>query len=307
MTMDLALVGIGKIARDQHIPALSRSPDFRLAAVASRNAELGGVASFRSLAELLEARPDIPAVSLATPPQVRFDDARRAILAGRHVMLEKPPGKTLSEVEELARLARARGVTLFATWHSRHAAAVGPARDWLAGREIRAVDIAWLEDVRQWHPGQEWIWQPGGLGVFDPGINALSVLSAILPDPVHLAEAELEFPENRATPIAARLVFSHPAGIPVTARFDWREAGPPRWQIVIDTDQGRAVLDRGGAVLRLGPRVLAEGPDSEYPALYARFAALIARSESEVDLSPMRHVADAFLIGRHVATARFDW
>ncbi len=39
--------------------------------------------------------------------------------------------------------------------------------------------------------------EPGGLGVIDPGINALSIVTAILPKPVHLVSAELEFPEGR--------------------------------------------------------------------------------------------------------------
>ena len=46
---------------------------------------------------------------------------------------------------------------------------------WSSGR------IIWKEDVHHWHPGQRWIWEPGGFGVFDPGINALSVLTEILP------------------------------------------------------------------------------------------------------------------------------
>ncbi|RAG46972.1 gfo/Idh/MocA family oxidoreductase, partial [Burkholderia multivorans] len=85
------------------------------------------------------------------------------------------------EVAALEALARSRGLTLFATWHSRCASAVEPARAWLATREIRAVQVRWKEDVRRWHPGQQWIWEPGGLGVFDPGINALSIVTRILP------------------------------------------------------------------------------------------------------------------------------
>src|SRR5699024_2048398 len=121
--------------------------------------------------------------------------------AGRDVLLEKPPGASVAEVMALDRLARDKACVLYATWHSRHAAGVGPARDWLAGRRILGGRITWREDVRRWHPGQDWIWQAGGLGVFDPGINALSVLTAILPVEVFVGAAELEFPANRDTPI----------------------------------------------------------------------------------------------------------
>ncbi|GIT87344.1 Gfo/Idh/MocA family protein [Roseobacter sp. OBYS 0001] len=307
MPHSIALVGIGKIARDQHIPAIAGNADFTLSATASRNAEVGGITAYRSLADLLQAAPDITCVSLATPPQVRYGDARRALEAGRHVMLEKPPGATLSEVQALERLAAEKGVTLFATWHSRHAASVAATRDWLADRKIQRLHIDWREDVRHWHPGQDWIWEAGGLGVFDPGINALSVLTAILPEPVHLQKATLSFPANRDTPVAVDLTFEPLGGAPITAAFDWLEQGPPKWNIHIDTDAGNAILSEGGARLTIDGHETSAGEDQEYPALYARFAELIAAGTREVDLSPMTHVADAFTLGRRVITAPFEW
>lgn len=187
----VGIVGLGKIARDQHLPAIAASPDLALAAVASRHAHADGVPGYADLETMLSAEPGLEAVALCQPPQVRHAAARAAIAAGRHVFLEKPPGATLSEVDDLARAADAAGVTLFASWHSRFAAGVEPARAWLADKTITGVDIRWMEDVRQWHPGQDWIWQPGGLGVFDPGINALSILTTLLPCPVWLEDALL--------------------------------------------------------------------------------------------------------------------
>lgn len=303
----IAIVGLGKIALDQHIPSISGNPSFELAATASRNAQMGGVEGYGDLASLLAARTDISCISLCTPPQVRYADARRALLAGRHVMLEKPPGATLSEVYGLMDLAAAQGVTLFATWHSRYAAAVAAAKDWLQGKSINRVEVIWKEDVRRWHPGQEWIWQPGGMGVFDPGINALSVLTVIYPRRLHLSQAELYFPANRDTPIAADLVFTDPLGSGVTAAFDWRQEGPQTWDIVIETSEGNAVLSEGGAVLTLGGTEVCAGQDQEYRQLYARFCDLLANGASDVDLSPMLQVADAFTLGCRKVVEPFNW
>jgi D-galactose 1-dehydrogenase len=307
MARKIAIVGVGKIARDQHLPAIAGNPDFELAATASRNAAVDGVDAFRDLRSLLDARPDIRCVSLCTPPQARYPDARLALEAGCHVMLEKPPGATLSEVHELIALAKARGVTLSATWHSRHAAAVAATRDWLADKKIRAVEVTWKEDVRRWHPGQEWIWHPGGLGVFDPGINAFSVLTAIFPRALHLFRADLLFPANRETPIAASLEFRDPGGAEVRAEFDWRQEGPQSWDIRIVTETGEALLGQGGARLTVDGAELAAGPDREYPGLYARFAELVRTGASDADLTPMRLAADAFTLGRRIAVEPFDW
>jgi len=305
MSEPIALLGIGKIARDQHIPAIAESSGFALAATVSRSGGVDGVENHNDIAGLLAARPDIRAVSLCMPPVPRFDIATAALAAGKHVMLEKPPGATVSEVLKLERLGRAKGVTLFATWHSRHAAGVAQARAYLRDAQIRYVQIDWKEDVRRWHPGQDWIWQAGGLGVFDPGINALSIMTEILPNPVHLTAATLAFPDNCETPIAADLAFAGPAGMTVDAVFDWRQEGPQSWNITVDTTHGQLRLTDGGATLLIdGMAQKAEGP-GEYPGLYHRFAELIEAGQSDVDISPLQHVADAFMLGRRKVVAAF--
>lgn len=302
MSMDtdirLAIVGLGKIARDQHIPAIAGTPGIALTAVASRNAALDGVAHFATLEELLERAPEIDAVALCTPPQVRRAQAAAALAAGKHVLLEKPPGATVAELAPLIFAANKGERTLFATWHSRFAPAVEPARDFLAARAIRSVTVEWKEDVRVWHPGQDWIWEPGGLGVFDPGINALSILTHILPRPFFLTSAELAFPENRAAPIAADLVFEDTMGLPIRAAFDFRQTGPQTWDIRVDTDAGELVLSSGGARLAHDGRALVAEKEAEYPAIYRRFVELIAAGASDVDATPLQHVADAFMLGR---------
>ena len=157
----VAIVGFGKIARDQHVPAIAATEGVELVAVASRNASLPGVPHAATLDELLRDGPEIDAVALCTPPQVRHAQAAMALAAGKHVMLEKPPGATVAEITPLVTAARAAQRTLFATWHSRFAPAVEPARQLLAGRKVTSVKITWKEDVRVWHPGQAWIFEAG--------------------------------------------------------------------------------------------------------------------------------------------------
>jgi D-galactose 1-dehydrogenase len=297
----LAIVGLGKIARDQHLPALAASDAFELVGVASPHNALAGVPSFKDLESLLKAVPKIDAVSLCTTPQVRFDIARLALQRGLHVLLEKPPGATVSEVLALAALTNEKKVTLFASWHSRHAAAVEPARQWLAGRQIRSVEIHWQEDVRVWHPGQAWIWKAGGLGVFDPGINALSILTRILPYSLVLQRAQLRFPSNCQTPIAADIDFSGPAHM----ELDFLHPGPPRWDIEVVTDAGRLSLSKGGSEMQVDGEPIPLAPGGEYPRLYAHFADLVRRKTSDVDVAPLQLVADAFLCGERVEVAPF--
>jgi D-galactose 1-dehydrogenase len=235
---------------------------------------------------------------------MRYSIARYALERGRHVMLEKPPGATLSEVAALAELAAGEGVTLFATWHSREAAAVAPAREWLAKRRVERVRVVWKEDVRVWHPGQAWIWKAGGLGVFDPGVNALSILTRLLRGVV-LREAELSFPSNCETPIAASLRLADERGAAIDAEFDFRQTGPQSWDIEFATDDGRLVLSKGGSVMHVNGEPVVAAPDREYPNLYANFVRLVRERRSDVDVAPLRLVADAFLCGRRVVVEPF--
>lgn len=303
--MKIALVGIGKIALDQHVPALADSPDWQLAATVSRNGRVDGVDAYTDIDTMLAARPDIGTVSLCLPPVPRFAAAQAVLRAGRHLMLEKPPGATLAEVHILDTMARDAGVTLFATWHSRMAEGVAAAKAWLAGRTIREGTITWREDVRKWHPGQDWIFQAGGMGVFDPGINALSILTEILPAPVHLTGAELDFPANRQAPIAARLKMTSS----INADFDFRQEGPQIWDMEFQTDAGHLALRMGGNLLEIDGQP-SGGENSimgEYPALYAQMARLVRDGASDVDLSPMVLVADAFTLGRRNTVDAFEF
>lgn len=300
----IGIVGVGKIVRDQHLPALAADPGYRLVAAASRHGKVDGIPNFATIEAMLEAVPGLDAVCLCMPPQFRYDAARAALEAGKHVFLEKPPGATVSEVEHLKALAAEKGLSLFASWHSRYAPAVEAARTFLASARLRSAAIDWKEDVRRWHPNQDWIWMPGGFGVFDPGINALSIATHIFPA-MRIVSAELDFPGNREAPIAAHVAFRTADGIAVRMELDWRQTGPQSWDIAAETDRGSMLLSGGGARLAIDGKVVHEEREAEYPALYRRFAELVREGRSDADLAPLQHVADAFMLGRRNVVEAF--
>ena len=305
---NVAIVGFGKIAHDQHVPSIAGNDAFRLAAIVSqRGVGIEGVPVFRSLADLAASSVAVDAVAVCTPPQVRHATARAALAMGKHVLLEKPPAATLSELDDLVSFAKSQGCILFATWHAQYNAAVAEAKRRLAGKRVVRLQVNWKEDVRRWHPGQQWIWQAGGFGVFDPGINALSIISRIMPSAVFVRSADLTFPSNCDAPIAAALRFATPdTDSGLAADIDWRQTGPQTWEIEIDTADGdRLKLEDGGATLIANGKPAVARPMREYEEIYARFAELLAAGESDVDVAPLRLVADAFLLGRRMVTDPF--
>jgi predicted dehydrogenase len=198
-------------------------------------------------------------------------------------------------------------VVLMTAWHCQANAAVERARAWLADKAIRSVRINWRENVRKWHPGQQWIWQVGGFGVFDPGINGLSVATRILPFRPFVTRARLETPANRAMPIGAVLEFGG-RGLegPMVADFDWRETEGETWTVEVATSEGALRLTGGGRTLSLDGQVLIEHGDDEYPTLYRSLVDHVRRSECYVHADPLRIVADAFMLAERVSVEPFE-
>ncbi|MDE1985737.1 MAG: Gfo/Idh/MocA family oxidoreductase [Alphaproteobacteria bacterium] len=295
----IGIVGVGKIARDEHIPAISASPYFELAACASTHGEAESVPNFPTLNAMLTGCPDLDAVAVCTPPQEHYEEARLALLHGKHVLLEKPPCMTTVQLDQLVLQARRSDRTLFQTWHAQHGTAVDAAQRWLRSREVRRAQATWKEDVRQCHSGQDWIWQLGGFGVFDAGINAISILTKIIPEAIYVKTADLFFPGNCDSPIAADVTFATDYGAEVKAAFDFRYTGVPTWEIEVETDDGMLNLTAHRNSLTINGKPEAVGTVvPEYASLYRRFAELIERHMSDVDKRPFQLVADLFLVGR---------
>ena len=299
----IAIIGYGKIAEDQHVPSIRGNPRFELVATSSRSGQ-GVARTFTDWRELIRTEaPD--AVAITTPPGPRFDIARECVEAGIHCLLEKPPTAGLAEIADLDCVAQVKGVSLFTTWHAQHHATVDEAAKALAGKRIKSLEIHWHEDVHKWHPGQQWIWEPGGFGVFDPGINALSIATKIFPGGLFVQSAELQVPANAQTPIAADIIFSSPvADGRLHASLDWRRSEGEEWTITVETSDGETVrLEDGGATLILnGGTPQKDDRPGEYPDIYRTFVDLIDERRSLVDVAPFRLVADSLLVAKMTRT-----
>ena len=311
-TYAIAIVGIGKITEDQHLPCIAGNSRFELAALVSqRGVTRPGVPGFKTTEEMLVALPEVDAVAICTPPNARHAITRAVLDAGKHALLEKPTTTTTAELTDLNAHAQKTGRHIFTTWHSQFNTAVDKAKQLLTGKRLTKLHVSWKEDVRRWHPGQEWIWQAGGFGVFDPGINALSIVTKIAPEPLFVKSADLTFPANRDTPIAANLVLSTGHGgsmEDLTAEFDWRQTGPQSWNITVTTSDGQTLaLTDGGSKLAVDGAPVVTEKMAEYEAIYARFAELLDAGKSEIDAAPLQLVADAYLVGKRRQTEAFDW
>jgi D-galactose 1-dehydrogenase len=301
MPYRIAVVGVGKIARDQHLPCIAKNQNFSLVAGVSRSARIDGVPNFESLSLLKASKLKVDCVALCTPPSVRLAMAREALDHGWHLLIEKPPTPTVGELLAMESYAKRKKRVLYATWHSRYNKSVDMAKARLKGKEVDLLRVTWKEDVDKWHPGQAWIWQPGGFGVFDPGINALSIVTKILPEPIFVDSATIEVPANASTPIGANIRFKRADGTAanLSAVLDWRQKSGETWEIEVGTRDGLKIqLKNGGSVLEVNGKTAHKAVLHEYEDIYAKFARLLKARKSEVDPSPLQLVSDCFMLGK---------
>ena len=103
----------------------------------------------------------------------------------------------------------------------------------------------------------------------------------------------------------------HPAaasGAALTAEVDWRQTGPQSWNIDIETESGlKLALREGGSKLFVDGKETVAAPMEEYERIYEHFAELLDKGESDMHYAPLQLVADAFFVGRRVATDAFHW
>ena len=122
-------------AHRSHLPAIVASPEFELTAVCTTRMETanesarqyGARLAFDDYQEML-AHPDIDAVAVVLRVPAHYQITKDAINAGKHIFTEWPLGRTLAEAEELAELARSKGVKAVVGLQARAAPAVRQMR-----------------------------------------------------------------------------------------------------------------------------------------------------------------------------------
>ena len=113
----VAVAGLG-FGEKVHLPALQANADLCPVALwHPRRERLDAACASHGLPgydawDALLADPAVEAVIIATPPEPRFELARRALEAGKHLLLEKPIALHADQARELQRLAIAQGLSV---------------------------------------------------------------------------------------------------------------------------------------------------------------------------------------------------
>ncbi|MFD5269967.1 Gfo/Idh/MocA family protein [Streptomyces sp. NPDC058335] len=246
----IGVIGCADIARRQMLPALTANDDVRVVAVAGRDpaktarfARWFGCEAVDGYDRLLD-RTDLDAVYVPLPAMLHAPWVEKALLSGRHVLVEKPLTATHEDTERLARLARAKDLALFENFmflhHSQHRRIAELLSDGVIG-ELRAFsatftippkpadDIRYLADI-------------GGGALLDIGVHPVRAALHFLGSELEVAGAVLRRDPDRRVDLAGMALLHTPEG--VLGRIHFGMEHSYRSGYVLSGSEGRIELDR---------------------------------------------------------------
>jgi predicted dehydrogenase len=190
MPMRWAIVGSGQMA-DGIAAAIDRTPDAELTVIVGRTmdsaARLATHRGGRPADDLVAALgKDVDAVYVGSPNAFHHEHARRALLAGKHVLVDKPAATTLPDARDLVATADAVGLVLAVNLQGRHHPGLGIAREWIAdqviGRPVvfRASLAFGPEALEGWRADPS---LAGAAALYNLGVHAIDMVLAIADEP----------------------------------------------------------------------------------------------------------------------------
>lgn len=154
--LNVLVVGVGFIGAE-HIEAIRRTNLAQVAAIVGHTPEktkqkAKSLGVERALVDFETAvqDPDVDVVHICTPNNLHFQMAKRALLAGKHVVCEKPMTMTSAEAEELAALARERGLVGAIHFNIRYYPLIRQAREMIARGELGRIYAATGSYLQDW-------------------------------------------------------------------------------------------------------------------------------------------------------------
>ncbi|MDQ1711187.1 MAG: hypothetical protein QOE45_637 [Frankiaceae bacterium] len=231
MTVRVALVGCGAVARRQHLPGYRAGGDADVTVFASRSRESAEAARdewgsgdvVTGWHDVLD-RDDVDAVDVCLPNALHAEVAVAALDAGKHVLVEKPLATTLADADAMLAAAGARRLAVafdlrcvpsFVTLR----AAVASGR---VGRVRRIDATLGHPGPEAWAPASTWFRDPalsGGGCLMDLGAHLLDAVAVLGGPVVAISRAQVSSDDDEAEVLAEL-----PSGATATVRVSWRLA-----------------------------------------------------------------------------------
>lgn len=204
---------VGKMEQEEQIVAVgSRSPER-----GKEFAETYGIPTYYASYEELLADSQLEAVYVATPNRLHFEDCKRCLEAGKHVLCEKPLTTRAEDSEELYRLAEEKGLFLMEALWIRFLPLYEKLKTLLAEGaigEIQSVECQYGFEASGIRRTRKLMPELGGGALMDIGIYNLGFIQMVLGMDPERFETEMEMNEF-GTDDYSSLTLHYPGNITV--------------------------------------------------------------------------------------------
>ena len=245
-------IGGGWVCNNRHLPALTRSKLFDVTGVVSIHPDRAEATARKFSVPNYSTELDFDsgwgaeadAVMIGTVPHAHYEVARKALLAGKHVLTEKPMTIETAHGQELAELAKERGLTLALVHNVQFSRAAVKLRANLdSGRlgKIKAVYGAQVCNPRRRLPA----WTDDlPLGLFYDEVPHFYYMFRFLAQgPVELDQATVwKGHAHMNTPSIVSAVYRSEDDIPFFLHVNF-ETNLTEWQIMVVTEAATVVID----------------------------------------------------------------
>lgn len=248
--INVAIIGLGWVATQRHLPVILNNPHLHLYGFVDRRPQkLQNInKKYPLLQTSLSSEGEMPwgkevqAVLITTDPLNHFQLAKNSLLAGKHVLMEKPLTMTPAEANELLELKERLNVSLCVVHNFQFARSTLRLKENIRmGKlgEILSIEATQLSNSRRRLP--EWYERlPFGL-FYDESPHMLYMLEALAGEPIRHLTSSVIRRAGRNTPLS--VIANYAAGhIPIQLSMNF-EASLSEWHIAVYGTRGIGIVD----------------------------------------------------------------
>ena len=178
----MGILGAGTIAERSHIPGCRNQPDVELVAICDANLDRARAVAERHNIPHWFSNPDemlalnLDAVTICTPNITHVDLGIKALEAGKHILIDKPPTTTASHARKLRDLAASRNLIFMPLFNNRFRSEVLVGRDIILSGQLDEPYYARTACMDRRGATGGWLADPqlaGGGAVMDLGVHHL--------------------------------------------------------------------------------------------------------------------------------------
>lgn len=223
----IGILGAADIAFNRFLPALEKIQGVQCAGVASnspdklkRFVDKYNIHVYESYDEVIQDE-NVDCIYVPLPPVFHYEWAKKALLAGKHVFLEKPSTISAEQTRELAGLAGSMGLVLQENYMFQYHAQLADIEKIIASGELGKLRLVRTSFgfPRRATGDFRYVKELGGGTMLDNGGYTIKLINRLLGKSTRLVASKLDYDEETGVDIFGTAEFMNADGVLAQAAF----------------------------------------------------------------------------------------